>query len=161
MMHELQTLTQGRPIAIVGAGLVGAGWALVFARAGLPVRIYDANPAISSAAVPLIEGQIADLTAHGLLSEPADAILARLTVCDTLAQAVDGAVYVQESILERTEIKRSLMLELETVAAPDLIIGSSTSGIPASAFASGLKITPRVIIAHPVNPPYLVPVVEI
>ncbi|WP_199885109.1 3-hydroxyacyl-CoA dehydrogenase [Pseudomonas bohemica] len=161
MMHELQTLTQGRPIAIVGAGLVGAGWALVFARAGLPVRIYDANPAISSAAVPLIEGQIADLTAHGLLSEPADAILARLTVCDTLAQAVDGAVYVQESILERTEIKRSLMLELEAVAAPDLIIGSSTSGIPASAFASGLKITPRVIIAHPVNPPYLVPVVEI
>lgn len=160
-MHELQTLTQGRPIAIVGAGLVGAGWALVFARAGLPVRIYDANPAISSAAVPLIEGQIADLTAHGLLSEPADAILARLTVCDTLAQAVDGAVYVQESILERTEIKRSLMLELEAVAAPDLIIGSSTSGIPASAFASGLKITPRVIIAHPVNPPYLVPVVEI
>lgn len=161
MMHELQTLTEGRPIAIVGAGLVGAGWALVFARAGLPVRIYDANPAISSAAVPLIEGQIADLTAHGLLSEPADAILARLTVCDTLAQAVDGAVYVQESILERTEIKRSLMLELEALAAPDLIIGSSTSGIPASAFASGLKITPRVIIAHPVNPPYLVPVVEI
>jgi 3-hydroxyacyl-CoA dehydrogenase len=74
---------------------------------------------------------------------------------------VNGAIYVQESILERTDVKRTLMLELEAVAAPDLIIGSSTSGIPASVFASGLSITPRVIIAHPVNPPYLVPVVEI
>lgn len=160
-MHELDSLTQGRPVAIVGAGLVGAGWALVFARAGLTVRIYDSNPAISRASVPLIERQIADLTAFGLLSEPAEAILARLTVCATLAEAVSGAVYVQESILERTEVKRALMLELEALAAPDLIIGSSTSGIPASAFASGLNISPRVIIAHPVNPPYLVPVVEI
>ncbi|WP_296180701.1 3-hydroxyacyl-CoA dehydrogenase [Pseudomonas sp. UBA1879] len=161
MKHELETLTQGRPVAIVGAGLVGSGWALVFARAGLNVRIYDTNPAISNAAVPLIEQQIGDLTTHGLLSESAETILSRLTVCETLAQAVEGAIYVQESILERTDVKRALMLELDAVAAPDLIIGSSTSGIPASAFALGLNITPRVVIAHPVNPPYLVPVVEI
>jgi 3-hydroxyacyl-CoA dehydrogenase len=160
-MHELDFLTQGRPIAIVGAGLVGAGWALVFARAGLPVRIYDANPAISSASIPLISRQIADLTEFGLLLEPAESILARLTVCDTLEQAVSGAAYVQESILERTDVKRALMLELDALAGPDLIIGSSTSGIPASAFASDLSISSRVIIAHPVNPPYLVPVVEI
>jgi L-gulonate 3-dehydrogenase len=160
-MLELDALTQGKPVAIVGAGLVGAGWALVFARAGLTVRIYDSNPLISSASLPLIEQQIADLTAYGLLSEPGEAILARLTVCQTLSQAVDGAAYVQESILERTDVKRALMLELDALAGPDLIIGSSTSGIPASAFASGLSISPRVIIAHPVNPPYLVPVVEI
>ena len=54
-MRELEALTQGRPVAIVGAGLVGAGWALVFARAGLMVRIYDANPATSKACIPLIE----------------------------------------------------------------------------------------------------------
>ncbi|MCR8935268.1 MULTISPECIES: 3-hydroxyacyl-CoA dehydrogenase [unclassified Pseudomonas] len=160
-MRELESLTKGRPIAIVGAGLVGAGWALVFARAGLSVRIYDANPSISQASIPLIEKQIADLTGFGLLAESTDAILARLTVCDTLAEAVDGAAYVQESILERTDVKRELMLALEDVAGPDLIIGSSSSGIPASAFASGLNISSRVIIAHPVNPPYLVPVVEV
>ena len=160
-MHDLQSLTQGRPVAIVGAGLVGAGWALVFARAGLAVRIYDSNPAIAQGAVPLIERQIADLTEFGLLTEPAAAILSRLTVCETLGQAIEGAAYVQESILERTDVKRTLMLELERLAGPDLIIGSSTSGIPASAFASGLAISSRVIIAHPVNPPYLVPVVEI
>lgn len=161
MMRELQSLTQGRPVAVVGAGLVGAGWALVFARAGLTVRIYDANPAISKACVPLIEQQVADLIEFGLLTESADGIIARLSVCETLAEAVDGAVYVQESILERTDVKRALMLALEEVAGPDLVIGSSSSGIPASAFASGLKIASRVIIAHPVNPPYLVPVVEI
>lgn len=161
MMRELETLAKGRPIAIVGAGLVGAGWALVFARAGLNVRIYDSNPAIANASVPLIEKQIADLNEFGLLSGSSAEILGRLTVCETLAEAVDGAIYVQESILERTEIKRTLMLALEEIAGSDLVIGSSTSGIPASAFASGLKISPRVIIAHPVNPPYLVPVVEI
>ncbi|MCD5972740.1 MULTISPECIES: 3-hydroxyacyl-CoA dehydrogenase [Pseudomonas syringae group] len=160
-MRELETLTRGRHVAIVGAGLVGAGWALVFARAGLQVRIYDANPAISQAAVPLIAKQIGDLTEFGLLADSAEQILARLTVCDTLAEAVEGAVYVQESILERTDVKRTLMVALEEIASSDLIIGSSTSGIPASAFASGLNISSRVIIAHPVNPPYLVPVVEI
>ena len=160
-MHELESLTKGRPVAIVGAGLVGAGWALVFARAGLQVRIYDANPAISQASLPLIEKQIADLTEFGLLAESASDILKCLTVCDTLAEAVDGAAYVQESILERTDVKRTLMLALDEIAGPDLVIGSSTSGIPASAFASGLSISSRVIIAHPVNPPYLVPVVEV
>lgn len=160
-MCELESLTKGRPIAIVGAGLVGAGWALVFARAGLSVRIYDANAAISQASIPLIEKQIADLTEFGLSADSADVILARLTVCDTLAEAVDGAAYIQESILERTDVKRELMVALEKVAGPDLIIGSSSSGIPASAFASGLNISSRVIIAHPVNPPYLVPVVEV
>ncbi|KAF0251000.1 MULTISPECIES: 3-hydroxyacyl-CoA dehydrogenase [Pseudomonas] len=160
-MLELNKLTKGQAVAIVGAGLVGAGWALVFARAGLKVRIYDANPAISQSSIPLIEKQIADLTEFGLLTEAASEILARLTVCDTLAEAVDGAIYVQESILERVDVKRTLMLALEDIAGPDLIIGSSTSGIPASAFASNLNISSRVVIAHPVNPPYLVPVVEI
>lgn len=160
-MHELDSLTQGHPVAIVGAGLVGAGWALVFARAGLTVRIYDANPAISKACIPLIEQQVADLIEFGLLTESAHVIIARLKVCETLAEAVEGAAYVQESILERTDVKRALMLALEEVAGPDLVIGSSSSGIPASAFASGLNISSRVIIAHPVNPPYLVPVVEI
>ena len=104
---------------------------------------------------------MADLIEFGLLTESAQFIIARLKVCETLAEAVDGAIYVQESILERTEVKRALMLALEDVAGPDLVIGSSSSGIPASAFASGLKLSSRVIVAHPVNPPYLVPVVEI
>jgi L-gulonate 3-dehydrogenase len=74
---------------------------------------------------------------------------------------VSGAAYAQESVLELVDVKRGLMQDLEQVASPDLVIGSSSSGIPASAFAHGLKISSRVLIVHPVNPPYLVPVVEL
>jgi L-gulonate 3-dehydrogenase len=74
---------------------------------------------------------------------------------------VKGAAYAQESVLERVDLKRSLMQELEAVAPQDMVIGSSSSGIPASAFTHGLNISSRVLVVHPVNPPYLVPVVEL
>ncbi|KQT13166.1 3-hydroxyacyl-CoA dehydrogenase [Ramlibacter sp. Leaf400] len=160
-MTAIQQLSGGRPVAIVGAGLVGAGWAIVYARAGLSVKVFDADPEITRKAVPLIEGQLAGLRRHGLVDEDPAAILARITPVATLAQAIDGACYVQESVLERVDVKRQLMVDLDALAAPDLVVGSSTSGIPGSAFALGLGLSPRVLIAHPVNPPYLVPVVEL
>ena len=136
-MNNACALVDGRPVAVVGTGLVGTGWALVFARAGLSVRVHDEDTAVAHAALPLIEKQIADLTGFGLLAEPPEAILSRLSVAATLAEAVAGAAYVQESVFERVEIKRALMLALDRVAGPDLVVGSSSSGIPASAFASG------------------------
>ncbi|MFD0667169.1 3-hydroxyacyl-CoA dehydrogenase [Ramlibacter sp. MAHUQ-53] len=160
-MTALAELTGRRPVAIVGAGLVGSGWAIVYARAGLPVRLFDRNPDVTRAALPLIASQLAGLHRHGLVAEEPAAILARITPVATLAEAVDGACYAQESVLERVDVKRQLMLELEALAGPDLIVGSSTSGIPGSAFALGLDLSPRVLIVHPVNPPYLVPVVEL
>jgi len=160
-MSDIQKLAGGRPVAIVGAGLVGAGWAVVYARAGLQVRVFDANPDITARAVPLIESQLAGLQRHGLISEDPAAILARVTPVATLAEAVEGVAYVQESVLERVDVKRRLMLDLDALLGPDTIVGSSTSGIPGSAFALGLGISPRVLIVHPVNPPYLVPVVEL
>jgi len=159
--HDLYKLCGGRPVAIVGAGLVGAGWAIVFARAGLHVKMFDANPEITRKAVPLIDTQLQGLHRHGLIDEAPAAVLARISAVDTLAQAVDGVAYVQESVLERVDVKRQLMVDLDALIAPDTIVGSSTSGIPGSAFALGLSISPRVLIAHPVNPPYLVPVVEL
>jgi 3-hydroxyacyl-CoA dehydrogenase len=159
--HKIQALCAGRPVAIVGAGLVGAGWAIVFARAGLNVTMFDANPEITRQAVPLIEGQLAGLQRHGLIDEDPATVLARITPVATLAEAVEGVAYVQESVLERVEVKRQLMVDLDALASPDMVVGSSTSGIPGSAFALGLSISPRVLIAHPVNPPYLVPVVEL
>lgn len=159
--HDIQALCAGRPVAIVGAGLVGAGWAIVFARAGLNVKMFDANPAITRQAVPLIEAQLSGLQRHGLIDEAPATVLARITPVATLAEAVEGVAYVQESVLERVEVKRQLMVDLDALASPDMVVGSSTSGIPGSAFALGLSLSPRVLIAHPVNPPYLVPVVEL
>jgi L-gulonate 3-dehydrogenase len=150
-----------KPVAVVGAGLVGAGWAIAFARAGLTVRVYDANDRISKEAIPWAAEQLVALHAHGLIDESPHEVAKRLVLVDSLQDAVDGAAYVQESVLERQDVKRKLMTDLEAVADATLIIGSSSSGIPASAFANDLAISDRVIIAHPVNPPYLVPVVEL
>ena len=153
-------LLKGRPVAVIGAGLVGAGWAIVFAQAGLQVRIYDADPQATERALTLIAEQLKELSSFGLVDNPI-AIAAHVTPTYRLAEAVDGAAYAQESVLERVELKRGLMQELEEVGTPDLVIGSSSSGIPASAFTRGLKISSRVLVVHPVNPPYLVPVVEL
>jgi 3-hydroxyacyl-CoA dehydrogenase len=150
-----------KPVAIVGAGLVGAGWAIVFARAGLTVRIFDANPAVSEKALSWAQEQLSALQQRGLLREAAEVVASRLKRVQSLGDAVVGAAYVQESVLERLDVKRKLMEELEAIGDTDVIIGSSSSGIPASEFANDLRISPRVTIAHPVNPPYLVPVVEL
>ncbi|CAN5219335.1 3-hydroxyacyl-CoA dehydrogenase [soil metagenome] len=158
---DTHSLGGGRSVAIVGAGLVGSGWAIVYARAGFQVRLFDRDPQITRQAMTLIETQLASLKRHGLIDEAPHVVLARLTPVATLAEAVHEAFYVQESVLERVDVKRALMLELDALAGPDLIVGSSTSGIPGSAFALGLAISPRVLIVHPVNPPYLVPVVEL
>ncbi|GAB3659023.1 3-hydroxyacyl-CoA dehydrogenase [Ramlibacter alkalitolerans] len=160
-MTEIEELSRGRPVAIVGAGLVGSGWAIVYARAGLRVKMFDRDPEITRKAFALIAGQLARLHAHGLVAEDPAAILARITPAATLADAVEGAFYVQESVLERVDVKRQLMIDLDALAGPDLVVGSSTSGIPGSAFALGLGLSARVLIVHPVNPPYLVPVVEL
>jgi 3-hydroxyacyl-CoA dehydrogenase len=147
-------------VAVIGAGLVGAGWAIVFARAGLNVRIYDVNPEATQWALALIAEQLKELEGFGLIDDPV-AIAALVKPAYQLVDAVEGAAYAQESVLERVELKRSLMQELEEVAPIDLVVGSSSSGIPASAFSHGLKISSRVLVVHPVNPPYLVPVVEL
>jgi L-gulonate 3-dehydrogenase len=154
-------LNLDKPVAVVGAGLVGAGWAIAFARAGLHVRIYDANESTAAAALPWAANQLEALHRNGLIGEAPAIIAARLSHARTLTEAIDGAAYVQESVLERVDVKRKLMLDLDAVADSDIIIGSSSSGIKASDFANDLRISPRVLIAHPVNPPYLVPVVEL
>ena len=153
-------LLGGRPVAVIGAGLVGAGWAIVFARAGLDVRVYDANSSATDRALSLIADQLNQLSSFGLVDHP-DEVAAHVAPAYRLADAVDGAAYAQESVLELVDVKRRLMQDLEQVAPPDLVIGSSSSGIPASAFTHGMKIASRVLIVHPVNPPYLVPVVEL
>ena len=153
-------LLKGRPAAVIGAGLVGAGWAIVFAQAGLNVCIYDADPHATKSALTLVAAQLQELKSFGLVDDPVE-IAARVRPAYELAEAVHKAAYAQESVLEQVNLKRRLMQDLEQVAPPDLVIGSSSSGIPASAFTHGLKIASRVLIVHPVNPPYLVPVVEL
>ncbi|OZI71455.1 3-hydroxyacyl-CoA dehydrogenase [Bordetella genomosp. 12] len=158
---EVLALCKHRPIAVIGAGLVGAGWAVVFARAGLTVKMYDTNIETTHTAMRLIKEQLSSLSDHGLIDEDPGTVAARITPVPTLNEAIAGAIYAQESVLERVEVKRGLIRDLDACAPQDMVVGSSTSGIPASEFSLGLPISPRVLTVHPVNPPYLIPVVEL
>ncbi|MDX2221342.1 MAG: 3-hydroxyacyl-CoA dehydrogenase [Rhodospirillaceae bacterium] len=154
-------MTARQTAAIVGAGLVGAGWAIVFARAGWSVRVYDAAADVRARVRDQIAGNVNDLARFQLIDEAPDAVMARIAVTADLADAVSGAAYVQESAFETVEAKRAVYAALDAVAPPDAPIGSSSSGIPASAFTEGCTTRARMLIAHPVNPPYLVPLVEL
>lgn len=146
--------------AIIGTGLIGQGWAIVFARMGWEVRLHDVNAAMLAEARALILQQLRVLETQGLLDN-ADAIVDRVQVSASLQEALHGASYIQENSPESVEIKRALFSELDALAEPHAIIGSSTSSIPASQFTEHLAGRHRCLVAHPVNPPYLIPVVEL
>ena len=148
-------------VAIVGTGLVGSGWAIVFARAGLPVSLYDAAPGAAERARTLIGERLVDLAAAGLIAEPPATIEARVAVAGSLAEALDGAAYVQESAFERVDVKTALMSEIDAVIGLHTIVGSSSSGLGASLYTGHVACRARCLVVHPVNPPYLAPIVEL
>jgi len=147
-------------IAIVGTGLVGSGWAIVFARAGYQAALWDNVPGVAVRARETIRLRLDDLLAAGLIQDPA-AILARVLVATSLAEALDGALYVQESVFERTDVKTETMHQIDACIGPATWVGSSSSGIPASAYTEHVACRDRCLVAHPLNPPYLAPVVEL
>ena len=145
---------------IVGAGLIGRAWAHVFARAGWQVRVWDPVPRQRDAAAEAIARSLHELAAHGLVADPAGAAR-RVAVAASLAEALEGAEYVQESGPETLEAKLATFAELDALAGAGTVLASSTSAIVASRFTERLPGRARCIVAHPVNPPHLVPVVEL
>ena len=160
-MTQLDSASLATKIAIVGAGLIGRSWAIVFARAGYPVALFDAVPDAPLRALASIDTALDDLVRAGLLDEAAADVRARITPVATLAEVLAGAVYVQENIAESVHAKRALYVDLDRLAAPSTILASSTSTIPASEWSADLAGRARCLVAHPVNPPHLVPLVEL
>jgi 3-hydroxyacyl-CoA dehydrogenase len=154
-----QTATGG-VAGIVGSGLIGRAWAHVFARAGWRVIMWDPDPATRSGAPSLVAASLHDLARHGLVDRP-DAAAARVTSVETMAEAVAGADLVQESGPETVDAKRAIYAELDAAAPRTTVLASSTSAIVASLFTEGLAGRDRCLVAHPVNPPHLVPIVEL
>jgi len=148
-------------VAVVGAGLIGRSWSIVFARAGFAVSLWDPVPQAGPAALAYIAERLPELREAGLLDEPPETVLARIHPAPTLAEAVADAEHVQENGPERIPEKHAIFAELDRTASPHTVFASSSSGIPASAFTEELAGRGRCLIAHPVNPPYLVPIVEI
>lgn len=148
-------------IAIIGSGFIGRAWAIVFARAGFSVAMWDPAEGAAAAALAYIAERLPELQEAGLLRDEPSTIFARLMPAETLAAALQDVSYVQENGPERVSDKRALFAEMDRLAPPAAILASSTSGIPASAFTEALPGRARCLVAHPVNPPYLMPLVEL
>ena len=148
-------------IAIVGAGLIGRAWAIVFARAGHPVAMTDIDSAALARTHALIGERLADLKEFGLIEEEPATVLERITCVESLAETVRGAALVQENVRETLEAKQEIFAQLDLLAPPDCVIASSTSWIPASKYTEYLAGRGRCMVAHPTNPPYLIPLVEL
>jgi 3-hydroxyacyl-CoA dehydrogenase len=147
-------------IACIGVGNLGRAWAAIFARAGHEVALYDSAAGAVAAALPAIESTLAAMAKADLVADT-KAVMARIRPCETLAEALVEVDYIQESVIEDVEVKRSVFRTLDDQAPPDAVIASSVSSIPPSEFMANLKGGARCIVAHPVNPPHLIPVVEV
>jgi 3-hydroxyacyl-CoA dehydrogenase len=147
-------------VAIVGAGLIGRSWAIVFARAGWQVRVTDPEPRTLENASRLIREGLDDLARHGLVTDPALAA-GRVEIVPSLADAVGGVDIVQENGPELVDTKRAIFAELDRLCPEHGILASSTSAIVASRFTEELPGRARCLVAHPVNPPHLLPLVEL
>ena len=147
-------------VAIIGAGLIGRSWAIVFARAGWQVRVTDPESRTLESASRLIREGLEELAVHGLVTDPALAA-ERVAIVQSLADAVSGVDVVQENGPELVDTKRAIFAELDRLCPEHAILASSTSAIVASRFTEELPGRARCLVAHPVNPPHLLPLVEL
>ncbi|MCP4224262.1 MAG: L-carnitine dehydrogenase [Actinomycetia bacterium] len=143
--------------AIVGCGVIGAGWAARLRLNRVPVRVYDPGPDI-----PRILDEVWSqaVTAWEELGLPTDTA-GSLTVCDSVGDAVEGAELIQESVPETLELKCRVLGQIDEAADSEAIIGSSTSGLRCSLLGQSLANPERLVVAHPFNPVYLLPLVEV
>jgi L-gulonate 3-dehydrogenase len=155
------SMAEPRRIAVIGAGSIGLGWAVVFARAGWAVVLHDSSVEMLSRAHDGVGERLKELVAAGLLDEHPDDVLARITTQSAIGTALAGAEWVQECIVENLDAKRRLFTEIDHIAAPGAVLASSSSMIAASRWAADLPGRGRCLVVHPGNPPYLLPVAEL
>lgn len=147
-------------VAVIGTGSIGVAFALVFARAGVEVRCWDPMPGAADRARADLETRASSLHGHGLVDDP-EGVLARVTFVDDLVAAVDDVTLVQECAPEDLSVKRALYADLADHTGTNTVLASSSSAITASRIADGLPAADRILVGHPGNPPYLLPVVEV
>lgn len=150
--------TMTNTVAIIGGGVIGGGWLARFLLNGWDVNLYDPDPEA--------ERKIGEVLANARRSLPMlyDVALpceGKLTFCTTIEDAVKNADWVQESVPERLGVKHKVFVEIEKYAPEKAIIGSSTSGFKPSELQEGLKRPETVMVTHPFNPVYLLPLIEV
>ena len=154
--------TTGGKIGIVGTGLIGARWAAFYASKGLAVSLFDADTSARQAGRERTLAYLAFLSEHDLLDpESHDRAVASVAVTDDLSEAVAHACLVQESVTERYDVKKNVFRQIDRAAGPEAILASSSSGLLISELQTVMDRPGRSLIAHPFNPPHLIPLVEL
>lgn len=149
-------------VACIGVGNVGRAWAVVFARAGHDVNIYDADTAVArNVALPRIGQTLETLDRDMPTGEDLATIRERIAISTDIAETVSDADYVQESVREDVSIKRDVFALIAASAPRTAILASSTSALPGSTFLMDIAGPERALVAHPVNPPSHIPLVEL
>ncbi|WP_210581428.1 3-hydroxyacyl-CoA dehydrogenase NAD-binding domain-containing protein [Streptomyces sp. GESEQ-4] len=163
-MTETETFTPAtapedvRRVACVGAGVIGGGWVAHFLARGYAVTAWDPAPDAEARLRRLVEAAWPALEQLGLAP---GASADRLTVTDSLEEAVAEAQFVQESAPEKLGLKRELLAKLDAATPSGVVIASSTSGYPMTDMQTGAATPGRLVVGHPFNPPYLIPLVEV
>jgi len=151
-------MTEFAHTAVLGAGVIGASWTALFLASGRSVAVYDPSPQTESMAKQFVENawpvlEKLNLTEHG---NPDN-----VTFHGSASEAIQDALFVQECVPERIEIKHALYNEIEPVLSPDVVVASSASGLILSEMQKGWNDPGQLVLGHPFNPPHLIPLVEV
>ena len=147
-----------RKAAIVGGGVIGGGWAARLLLSGWDVAVFDPHPESAERVAEVLKNARASTP---LLADVAMPQEGTLSFAGTLSDAVSGAQWIQESVPENLDIKRQVLGEIEALCPAETVIGSSTSGFKPSELQEGRLHPERILVAHPFNPVYLLPLVEL
>jgi carnitine 3-dehydrogenase len=145
-------------VGLLGGGVIGAGWAARFVLNGYDVRLYDPAPGAQARASEVLDDARAAYRQLTLAPLPPEGAL---RVVDSVEDAVAGAELVQESAPERVELKRELLVQADRAAPPEALVCSSTSGLRPTELQAEMARPGRFCVAHPFNPVYLLPLVEL
>lgn len=150
-----------RRVAIIGGGSIGVSFAIVFARSGALVTLQEPDAQRREQIPAEVTNRLETLANYELLAEPVPTVSARVSITADLAEAVRDAELVQECIPERLDLKQQLFTQLAGLTSKDCIVASSTSFLPSSQSSESTGIAERTLVAHPGNPPYALPVIEL
>lgn len=151
-------MTKINKAACVGGGVIGGAWAARFLLAGIDVSMYDPHPE----ATRIVGEVLANAErAYGMLTMAPLPPRGTLSFAKSIEEAVQGADWIQESVPERLDLKRGVLTQIDAAANPSALIGSSTSGLMPTDLQRDMRHPERFFVAHPYNPVYLLPLVEL
>lgn len=155
--------SSSKKIGIVGSGLIGQNWSMIFASAGYNVTVFDVDPDQLKRTQSSLKSTLEQYERDGYLRGKLTAVqqMALISTSSSISDCLKDAFYVQECVPENLDLKKKVFAEMDAVASDGVILASSSSCLCASMFTEGLTHKANMLVAHPINPPYFIPLVEL